>query len=451
MSIWIRFKALLKDHFDLKMDKANEFETIESIKRGIEFKGTNLWVLVFAIFIASLGLNTNSTAVIIGAMLISPLMGPIMGIGLSMGIYDFDLLKRSFRNFLFATGVSLAASTLYFFLSPLSDARSELLARTMPTIYDVLIALFGGWAGIVAASSREKGNVIPGVAIATALMPPLCTAGYGLASGNLGYFFGAFYLYFINTVFISWATFLGARFFQFPKKTFINPDREKKVTRYIWIIVIVTLTPSVYLGYKLLRENIFENSVNKFIAEQLDFPNTKVIRKEIINTDDKKEIEIMLLGDEVPQASIDIARNRMSQYGLDKDITLIVQQSAKGDYTDVHTLKSMVLEDLYKQSEERIRQQGAKIDELTKTLDLHTQFDNLSYSIAPELKVLFPDISEISFATSTKTNVESMKKSSVLLVLIKAKNPINDTEHKKLEDWLKARTNSKVLQIIIQP
>ena len=183
-----------------KKDKDNEALIVESIRNGVEFKGTNLWILIFAIFIASLGLNVNSTAVIIGAMLIYPLMGPIMGIGLGVGINDFELIKKAFRNLLIATIFSVLTSTLYFLLSPLNEARSELLARTTPTIYDVLIAFFGGMAGIVASSTKLKGNVIPGVAIATALMPPLCTAGFGLANGNMHYFFGAFYLFFINSV-----------------------------------------------------------------------------------------------------------------------------------------------------------------------------------------------------------------------------------------------------------
>lgn len=179
-------------NFDVRQEKEDELETIESIRKGIEFKGTNLWVLIFATFVASLGLNTNSTAVIIGAMLISPLMGPIMGFGLGLGISDFDLIKRSFRNFATATVFSVITSTLFFLISPISEAQSELLARTQPTVYDVLIAFFGGLAGIVASSTKSKGNVIPGVAIATALMPPLCTAGFGLASGNLYYFFWCF-------------------------------------------------------------------------------------------------------------------------------------------------------------------------------------------------------------------------------------------------------------------
>lgn len=248
-----RIKSFFIRNFDVWNDRENEVDTIESIKKGVEFKGTNLWVLIFATFIASLGLNTNSTAVIIGAMLISPLMGPIMGFGLGLGISDFELIKRSFRNFATATIFSVITSTLYFLLSPISEAQSELLARTQPTVYDVMIAFFGGLAGIVASSTKSKGNVIPGVAIATALMPPLCTAGFGLASGNLYYFFGAFYLYFINTVFISLATYLVVCVLKYPKTVFLDKQKEKQVKRYIGIIVFFTIVPSLFLSYNQIE------------------------------------------------------------------------------------------------------------------------------------------------------------------------------------------------------
>ena len=185
-------KDFFNQYFDLRKDKDDEKVIMESIRSGVEFRGANLWILIFAIFVASLGLNVNSTAVIIGAMLISPLMGPIIGMGLAVGINDFELLKRSMKSYALATVISVVTATIYFALTPLDEAQSELLARTSPSIYDVLIALFGGLAGIVALSTKDKGNVLPGVAIATALMPPLCTAGYGLATGQLIYFLGAF-------------------------------------------------------------------------------------------------------------------------------------------------------------------------------------------------------------------------------------------------------------------
>ena len=205
----------IKRYFNLLHDKEDEQEVIEQVRGSIVFRGTNLWILIFAILIASLGLNVNSTAVIIGAMLVSPLMGPIIGMGLAVGISDFELLKQSLKNYGVATLISVVTATVYFFISPLSEAQSELLARTSPSLYDVLIAFCGGAAGVLALTCKSKGQVIPGVAIATALMPPLCTAGYGLATAQWSYFFGAFYLFFINTVFIATATFLGAKLLRF--------------------------------------------------------------------------------------------------------------------------------------------------------------------------------------------------------------------------------------------
>ena len=225
--------GVIKQYFNSLPDKNEERDTIIQITDGISFKGSNLWILIFAILIASLGLNVNSTAVIIGAMLISPLMGPITGMGLSIGINDLQLLKRSFKNYLVMVVIAVITATLYFLITPLKEAQSELLSRTSPTLYDVLIAICGGAAGIIALSTKGKGNVIPGVAIATALMPPLCTAGYGLASANWSYFWGAFYLFFINTVFISLSTFAGVKMLRFNTKQFDNVAQLKKVHRLI--------------------------------------------------------------------------------------------------------------------------------------------------------------------------------------------------------------------------
>ena len=232
-SAWFEdLKEFMSGRFSLEEDKAQRDEVVATVEKGVVFRGVNLWVLIFATMIASLGLNVNSAAVIIGAMLISPIMGPIMGVGLSLGINDFDLLKKSLRNFTLMFIVAIITSTVYFFISPLGDARSELLARTVPTTYDVLIALFGGLAGIVAQSRRDRtSTVIPGVAIATALIPPLCTAGYGLATGQFRYFLGAFYLFFINSVFIALATYLMVRFLKYEKKAFLDPVKERNVRR----------------------------------------------------------------------------------------------------------------------------------------------------------------------------------------------------------------------------
>jgi len=249
LSIW----TTIKGYFDLSFQRDDEAVVIAQIRESVNFRGVNSWVLIFAIFIASLGLNVNSTAVIIGAMLISPLMGPIIGLGLAIAINDLELLKQSFRNLAAATLISVLTATVYFYITPLDEAQSELLARTSPTIYDVLIALFGGAAGILALSMKGRGgNVLPGVAIATALMPPLCTAGYGLATGQPSFFFGAFYLFFINTVFIGLATFLGVRLMKFTPKAEMDKTRFAKVRKYIIAVVVLTMLPATYITFNII-------------------------------------------------------------------------------------------------------------------------------------------------------------------------------------------------------
>ncbi|MGM9759383.1 MAG: TIGR00341 family protein [Parabacteroides sp.] len=436
--------------FDVRQEKENELETIESIKKGVEFKGTNLWVLIFAIFVASLGLNTNSTAVIIGAMLISPLMGPIMGFGLGLGISDFELIKRAFRNFATATIFSVITSTLFFLLSPISEAQSELLARTQPTVYDVLIAFFGGLAGIVASSTKSKGNVIPGVAIATALMPPLCTAGFGLASGNLYYFFGAFYLYFINTVFISLATFLVVRLLKYPKKVFLDKQREKKVTRYVGLIVICTILPSLYLSYNLVKSSYFNERARLFISEELNFPNTQILSKSITDTSDKREVKVVLIGESVPDEMIANARSKMERYGL-KDVNLIVQQGFGKETTDLNELKTLLMKDLYKNSEQVLQAQAEQIDSLKHQLQRYQGYARLSQKLLPETKALFPYVETLSCSHTLMVNADTQQADTVMLVYLKIKErKMAEAEQQKLKDWLSARSQMKEIKLLIE-
>ncbi len=265
--------------FDLHGDKEQEHTTIENVKQEVEFKGTNIWLLAFAIFIASIGLNVNSTAVIIGAMLISPLMGPIVGAGLALGINDFALLKKSFVNLMLLTIISIGVSCIYFLTSPINDAQSELLARTNPTIYDVLIAFFGGMAGIIGSSRVKKGNVIPGVAIATALMPPLCTAGYGLATAQWGFLFGAFYLYLINCTFICIATFLIVKYLRFSSVTFIDTKQAVQIRRIISLVVLSMLIPAVYFAWQTVQKNKFQQQATRFILDNFQNKDYTLIYK----------------------------------------------------------------------------------------------------------------------------------------------------------------------------
>lgn len=438
-------KNFLKEYLDLRKDKDNELATVDSIRKGVEFKGANLWILIFAIFMASLGLNVNSTAVIIGAMLISPLMGPIMGVGLSVGLNDFELMKRSLKSFLITTLFSVTTATVFFLVSPVAEGQSELLARTSPTIYDVFIALFGGLAGVVALSTKEKGNVIPGVAIATALMPPLCTAGYGLASGNLIYFLGAFYLYFINSVFISLATFIGVRMMHFKRKEFVDKAREKTVRKSIIFIVIVTMCPAVYLTYGIIKSTFYEAAANRFVNEQLVFENTQVLDKKI--NYEKKEIRVVLMGSEVPDASISIARSKMKDYKLDES-KLIVLQGMNNEALDVSSIRAMVMEDFYENSERRLQEQRDRITQLEKTLEQYKEYDALSRTLAPELKVLYPSIHTLSIARSLEVRVDSLKADTVTLAVMKFAKQPTEAEKTKISEWLKARVGTKKLRLI---
>ena len=448
-SLYVQIKAFFARIFDVRQEKEDEQETIDSIKKGVEFKGTNLWVLIFATFIASLGLNTNSTAVIIGAMLISPLMGPIMGFGLGLGISDFELIKRSFRNFAIATVFSVITSSIYFLISPISEAQSELLARTQPTLYDVLIAFFGGLAGIVASSTKSKGNVIPGVAIATALMPPLCTAGFGLATGNLYYFFGAFYLFFINSVFISLATYLVVRVLKYPKKVFLDKDHEKRVTRYVGIIVIFTIVPSLFLSYRLVKTTYFNQQVLNYVNTELAFPNTQILSKTITNTSDKKEIKVVLIGDNVSDSTIESARNRLPNYGL-KDVSLVVQQGFSEQETDINKLKSLLMQDLYKNSEQVLRTQAMQIDSLQRELKSYHDDRLLAEQIKPEVKVLFPFVREISCTHTCLIPVDSDTQKPIMLIYVKSSEKISAENKRKLTEWLSARTHVKTIKLLIE-
>lgn len=442
-------KKFLKEYLDLRKDKDNELETVDSIRKGVEFKGATLWILIFAIFMASLGLNVNSTAVIIGAMLISPLMGPIMGVGLSVGLNDFELMKRSLKSFLIATLFSVTTATIFFLVSPVAEGQSELLARTSPTIYDVFIALFGGLAGVVALSTKEKGNVIPGVAIATALMPPLCTAGYGLATGNLIYFLGAFYLYFINSVFISLATFVGVRVMHFQRKEFVDKKREGKVRKYIVWIAILTMCPAVYLTVGIIQSTIFERAVNRFVNEQLSFENTQVLDKKVIHEGKETEIRIVLIGEEVPEASITLARSKMKDYKLG-DTKLVVLQGMNSGNMDISSIRAMVMEDFYKNSEQRLAEQNQKIATLEQDLEHYRAFDELGKNIIPELKVLYPSVKSVSIAYALELNVDSVHADTVTLAVLKFGKYPDAHEKAKIAEWLKARTGSGRLRLIAE-
>ncbi|PRY88649.1 TIGR00341 family protein [Mongoliibacter ruber] len=436
-----------KDRFDLHEGKEDELETIDYIKKNVEFKGANLWILIFAIFVASVGLNVNSTAVIIGAMLISPLMGPIMGIGLAAGINDFELLQKSLKNLGIAVLISILTSTIYFSFTPLDDAQSELLARTEPTIWDVLIALFGGLAGIVAGSRKEKSNAIPGVAIATALMPPLCTAGYGLATGNLYYFLGAFYLFFINSVFISLSTYIIVRFMKFPQKEFMDRKREKTVKTYITVFTILTIVPSVYLAYNIVKRTIWEKSANQFITTELEFPNTQVLSSNLNYDSDSAVIDISLIGERVSDAEIGILQRKLEAFNLQKTYLNIKQSGDSG--TDLNILRSDILKDLYERNELQIQDKDRRIALLERELEEYGQSNKQVMDIAKEARVNHTSLENFSMNRAVIANLTENRQDTILMAYAKFGRLPNRQELIKFEEWLKLRTKSDSLTLIV--
>lgn len=446
--IFQQFKTYLKKIMDPSQERENETETIENIRKGIDFKGSNLWVLIFAIFIASLGLNVNSTAVIIGAMLISPLMGPIMGIGLGIGINDFELIKKAFRNLAIATVFGILTSTFYFLLSPLNEARSELLARTTPTIYDVLIAFFGGMAGIVASSTRLKGNVIPGVAIATALMPPLCTAGFGLASGHISYFFGAFYLYMINSVFIAFATTLGVKLMHFSKKSFVDKEREKKVQKIVYSILFITMVPSIYITYNMIKANIFENNATRFIANEINYPHSFVVKRHIL----KDSISVTLIGKEIPADNIVVLHQKLEQYGLkDCKLHLIQGLGRNEEEGKKDELNNLVLQDFYKKNQELASQQTLEIQNLRQRLANYSSYDSLGIKIAPEIKILFPIIQDIAVAKITRNEINTLQTDTLTVAILTYREIPSPEDTERFRQWLATRLGTTRLQLIPNP
>lgn len=452
-SLYLKGKVFVKNILDLQRDKISNDQTYEAIASGIDFRGTNLWILIFAIFVASLGLNMNSVPVIIGAMLISPLMGPIMGIGLGIGVADPPLITRSFKNLAVATIFGMLTSCLYFLISPIDEARSELLARTTPTIYDVMIAFFGGMAGIIATGSKEKGNVIPGVAIATALMPPLCTSGYGLATGQMNFFFGAFYLYMINCVYIGFATWLGVRILKLPKRPAEDPKKRKMMINWISAVVLVTALPSIYITYRIVKENIETAQINSFVSQQFDYPASQVLNKNlVVNKKTKqKTLEISIIGQSIPQDSINLISSRMPFYGL-KGVSLRVVQGYSPDQSvDQKILTSTILQDLMKHNQEIMDNQQKEILSLQKNLTSYQRLDSIGLIIAPEIKVIFPQITDLAVANTFFNQVDSLRLQPVTLAIVYSDKEFTTTEESKLREWLAARIQTKHLQLFIEP
>lgn len=451
-SMWVgEMRDFFSRRFSLDDDKAKQEEVVASISKGVVFRGVNLWVLIFATMIASLGLNVNSAAVIIGAMLISPIMGPIMGIGLSLGINDFELLKKSLRNFTLMFVVAIVTSTLYFFISPLSSNSSELLARTVPTTYDVLIALFGGLAGIVAQTRQDRiSTVIPGVAIATALIPPLCTAGFGLATGQFNFFLGAFYLFFINSVFIALATYLMVRFLKYEKKVFINKTRERNVKRLMMAITLLTFIPSVIIGFHMVRVSVFEATADKYVAQVFNFPNSRVleVNKLYGRGGHSSQIELLLLGEPLDEATIDNARSQMASFGLSK-VDLIVRQTSSSDKVDVTSLQQSYGE-LLAEKNRLIGEKDKHIDAMESQLHRYQVTDVNVDDISREIGSLTTNIKAMSLTKGITYDVSGAPIDTTLICVVTPKQASKPIDRETLTNWLRIRTKVYHVKLFVE-
>ncbi|MCX6074012.1 MAG: TIGR00341 family protein [Campylobacterales bacterium] len=445
---WLNTKEILKERLSLTEDKAEDNVIDERIRGDITMKGSNLWILMFATFVASVGLNVNSTAVIIGAMLISPLMGPIMGIGYGAGINDFALIRQSFKNLAIATLIALLASTLYFLISPLDTAQSELLARTTPTLWDVLIGLFGGLAGIVAVTRKEKTNVIPGVAIATALMPPLCTAGFGLATGHWSYFFGAFYLYTINFVFIALSAFIIVRVFSITEKKYVDPDVAKRAQHYIVAIAIITILPSSYLAYQLVKQQVFKANATTFVNEQLNFKNTNVAQIKIDPV--AHDIKVFLIGDHIPQSELNNISARLANAGLET-AKLKVYQNGEREGIDVTTLKADIITDLYQNSRADLSNKEKQIEQLKMQIALLSRSKEYYTAIPNELQTLFPKVNDVLLSQNYDAAAKDQNRSQTRFILnANSSKRLKKEERIQIEKWLQMRIKNDNVKIFIR-
>ena len=435
---------------DIRPDTDRE-STVAAIQKDISFKGHNAWILIFSIFVASIGLNVSSTAVVIGAMLISPLMGPIVGIGMSVAINDVDTLKRSFVNLGIMVGLSVLTATVYFFISPVKNETPELVARTYPTILDVLVAIFGGLALIVAKTKKGTiASVILGVAIATALMPPLCTVGYGIANAKWEYSLGALYLFSINAVFIALSTFVVAKLLGFPLVRYANSRRRKRTAQIASTIAIIVMIPSVILFVKLLNEQVYHSKAEEFVQNNVRFNGAEVIKE---TSDHKNQtVDLYLIGNMVPQNIIDTWKSQMKDIDVLEDAELIVHQ---GNYQTQDMdllssqLKSGILEDLYMKNQTDMEDKDKRIRLLETELSKY-RGDAFSFvELSKEAKINYENIREIGYSNLISTNFS--KTDTIPTFTVAWNDQLNSEQlkiqQKKFRDWMKVRLNLDTLAV----
>ncbi len=430
--------------FDIKQSTDQE-NTVKEISENVSLRGYNLWILACAAILASLGLDTNSVAVIIGAMLISPLMSPILGVGLSLGINDRELLYKSFRNLLLATLLSLLCSFIYFLLTPLGEATPEILARTRPTLLDVLVAFFGGVAGIVSGSRNYKTNAIPGVAIATALMPPLCTAGFGLATGEITVFLGAFYLFFINAVFISLSTYLIVKYLEFTPKSYIDKNLQGRVRRVMAFLLLLVIAPSIYFLYNTYEETQDKKMIEAGVISDLRKKGNEIIKWEIQPSDTTGMIKVYYSGKDIDKDSLMAYENLLKQYDLTDYRLKLIRINLSKD--EILQLSSQATKEIMNNLE--LQASVQKHEQLASD----SLVEERSYKkIGSELKIIYPELKSLSIGEVNYYLKDSTFTIPSVILNFEGRQSQSRMEEveKKLADLLKVRLDKDSVLVVVR-
>ena len=442
-----KISEYLKDHVNMAEDIDHGNANL-SIRKNIAFKGPNVFILACAIIIASVGLNVNSIPVIIGAMLISPVMGPILGFGFGLGIQDNRLVKDSLENYLVMVAISIAASALYFILSPLNlENPSELLARTNPSIYDVLIALFGGIAGMLETSRKERGTVISGVAIATALMPPLCTVGYGLSILNWHYVAGALYLFLINSIFIALATLITVKYLRFPivMEAEIDGKRQRLSKRAIALILLVMIVPSVFSAIRMVKENNFSIHAERLVAKNKSIGKSFIYDYKTNASAKPATIDLYLAGETLTPEFKEVLYKDAEEYGITRSQIVFHEDATMT--RDVLS-ESDLIKGIYEYNDRQIKALTDSIASLETQLDAYRKGGIPVEAIARELFAQYPFIKGISLSEGPTVNASGEEGNKHVVAVVTASEPLDTEMTDRLERWLKARLESENVTVI---
>ena len=348
----------------------SEEETKQEILSEVNFKGATLWLLVFTMILTCVGLNMNSIYAIIGAMLMSPLMAPVIGLGFAIATNDWPMVKRCARNWLVGFGISLLASTLYFSITPFNEPTEIMTSFTGGTIYDVLIAFFGGLAGFIGLSRVRGMKVMAGVAVATACMPPLSTAGYGIANFQWSHIWGGSYFYIINCVFIGLAVMLLAKYMQYKK---VQPFSEKPVTaRIVYVIAFISLLPAAYFAWQLVQEKQTTGNIERFIKENLVTGDMSVLKKDIQVKSASPKAEVYITGHRLTEEEATVLRKKWAGYQL-TGVDLVIHETA-----DLENLENdpALLRQFTISQEKKLNKQDSIIATLSFRLDSMTKVVN---------------------------------------------------------------------------